>query len=79
MFGCGCGVSASMFGDHEITGVTVCLKHSLDNRMHMALKHLYGVAGSTTPDEFRAPAVQAVLVHAAALIQELLDEERAQQ
>ena len=71
VFRCGCSATRSMDCDdgHDIiTGVTVCFKHSMDDRMHAALKTLYEVAGSTRPVNYDEPTVQVALSTVADLI-----------
>jgi len=61
-FVCGCFISTSMFGEHEVMQVHACFEHSLDNRVHEAQKQLFAVAGSECPENFQDPDVQDALV-----------------
>lgn len=67
-FRCGCGVCRSGGSSNAVMEIAVCLKHSMNEQMHAALKKLYEVAGSTRPANFDEQDVQDALVAVAELI-----------
>lgn len=73
IYGCGCSISTSMFGERQYMWVNVCFFHSLDDVVHKAGKHLLEVAGSMEPVNYSDPETQKALAALAKRVLELQD------